>query len=447
VEWCVDTRILGASAVLETEICAHLLRHCVEPGAVELARATIQQALRSRPPGMLWVGLDWEDPFPQLEVYRLRDGQMPTGLLAPGVARCHDQLALRTASLAGTEPQRTRLPVARAFEGDLDPHPRARGGIVDGLPLSVAGAMTDELAASRTLEEAAARAGATMAEQVAASTELPADSPAEIAELFIEAELQLGGDFHLVSTTETRAVLGNRRCPFGPSAHRGVCRFTSSLAGGLAARQAGAAEITLDERLAMGDAQCRLIVDLGTPTGRLTSHRYTWPPAGFVSVDTEEHPAVTRGFKVTLSLQLPRDRLSVPVTRHLVGAALREVGVITEDIDDVELALSEACANVIDHSGPGDIYEVAVTVAPTACHIRVIDLGHGFDHHALSPQMAALDAEHGRGVALMHALVDQVRFESQPEQGTVVHLVKNLRFDDNLPVRKLMLDSLNRQPD
>lgn len=68
-------------------------------------------------------------------------------------------------------------------------------------------------------------------------------------------------------------------------------------------------------------------------------------------------------------------------------------------------------------------------------------------HHALSPDVAALDAEHGRGVALVHALVDQVRFESRPEHGTVVHFVESLHFDDNLPVRKLMREPLDRNRD
>jgi serine/threonine-protein kinase RsbW len=337
------------------------------------------------------------------------------------------------------------LPVARPPEGDLDPRPRDGEGIVDELPLSVLGVVSDELAAGRTLEEAAARAGATAAKQIELPSGPPTMTPAAIAELLVKAEGGLGGDFHVVSADQHRAVLRNRRCPFGPSAQSGMCRFTSALAGGFAARLAGGAEVTLHERLALGDRQCQLTLDLGPPTGRLTSHQYTWPPAGFVPVDSEEQSPVTRGFKVTLSLELPRDRLSVPVTRHLVSAAMREVGVITGDTDDVELALTEACANVIDHSGPGDVYEVAVTVAPAACHIRVVDLGHGFDHESLSSQMADRDAEHGRGVALMHALVDQVRFESRPEHGTVVHLVKNLHFDDDLPVRKLMLESFGRE--
>jgi serine/threonine-protein kinase RsbW len=146
-----------------------------------------------------------------------------------------------------------------------------------------------------------------------------------------------------------------------------------------------------------------------------------------------------RGFELTLALQLPRDRLSVRVTRHLVRSALDQVGVVAEDSDAVELAVTEACANVIDHSGPGDAYDVTVTISPEECHIRVIDVGRGLDDGAMGePRMAEGDAEHGRGVALMHALVDQVRFDSQPEQGTVVHLVKRLRFHESATARRLM---------
>jgi hypothetical protein len=370
MDWSVDTRVLGASANLETEICAHLQRHSQQPAAVELARPAIQRALADRLPGLWWVSLDWEDPNPLLEIQALTEGMEPGTPLTAGVAHHHNRSTLQASLADEEEPERTQLAVARPPEGDLDPRPRDKKGIVGDLPLSVLGVVSDELAAGRTLEEAAARAGATMAEQIALPADEVAATPAAIAAMLVAAQGGLGGDFHVVAADQHRAVLRNRRCPFGPSAQSGMCRFTSALAGGFAARLAGGAEVTLDERLALGDPQCQLIVDLGPPTGRLTSHRYTWPPAGFVPVDIEEQTPVTRGFKVTLSLQLPRDRLSVPVTRHLVSAALQEVGVITEDIDDVELALTEACANVIDHSGPGDIYEVAVTVAPFACHIR-----------------------------------------------------------------------------
>src|SRR5215210_4220987 len=129
-----------------------------------------------------------------------------------------------------------------------------------------------------------------------------------------------------------------------------------------------------------------------------------------------------------LTLSFPRDEMSIPVARHIVKAALENVGVEDECVHDVEVALSEACGNVLQHSGPGDQYEVNVELADQTCSIRVIDTGRGFDFAALSGERAALSAERGRGVNLMHALVDRVKFISKPEAGTVVHLEKDLGY-------------------
>src|SRR5262249_29396387 len=124
----------------------------------------------------------------------------------------------------------------------------------------------------------------------------------------------------------------------------------------------------------------------------------------------------TDGFLISLTLCLPRDRLSVPVVRHLVHYALGEVGVVPVTADEVELALAEACANVLTHAGPGDVYEVTITIGPLSCDIRVTDVGRGFDYASLNRDMADTESESGRGVALMLALMDQVRFESAPER-------------------------------
>ncbi|HET6873909.1 MAG TPA: hypothetical protein VFH70_03980, partial [Acidimicrobiales bacterium] len=166
MDWCVDTRVLNAPADLETEICAHLRRHCDQPAAIELARPAIQEALADRPPGLWWVSLDWEDAYPLLEVQPLDEGVDFDNPVTDGLAHFPDRTALRAALADDGKPERTRLTVARSPEGDLDPHPRDPHGSVDGLPLSVLGMVSDELAAGRTLEEAAARAGATVADRI-----------------------------------------------------------------------------------------------------------------------------------------------------------------------------------------------------------------------------------------------------------------------------------------
>ena len=142
--------------------------------------------------------------------------------------------------------------------------------------------------------------------------------------------------------------------------------------------------------------------------------------------------------QVKYSLFLPRDAQTVPVARRLCRGAMEELGITRACLHDVSLAVTEACANVIEHSSDtDDEYEVAVVINETRCEIRVVDTGRGFDHTTLSEELAAPSAERGRGVSLMRALVDNVRFESQPQAGTVVHLVKTLELEDHSPLRNL----------
>lgn len=115
--------------------------------------------------------------------------------------------------------------------------------------------------------------------------------------------------------------------------------------------------------------------------------------------------------EITLALNLPRDEMSVPVARRIVDTSLRTVGVEGACVDDVTLALTEACTNVLKHSGPGDEYEVRVKLADSLCSIEVCDIGRGFDFATLAEGEAATDAERGRGVQLMKLLVDRVRFQ------------------------------------
>lgn len=140
--------------------------------------------------------------------------------------------------------------------------------------------------------------------------------------------------------------------------------------------------------------------------------------------------------EINMGLLLPRDARTVPVARHICREALRELGVHDGCVADIEVALTEACTNVLDHSQAGDEYEVQVTLAEHDCVIRVVDHGRGFDTDA--PRQRADDgAESGRGIALMQALVDRVKFESRPAAGTVVHLEKQLEYADGAPIASL----------
>ncbi len=131
--------------------------------------------------------------------------------------------------------------------------------------------------------------------------------------------------------------------------------------------------------------------------------------------------------QLVLLVSLPRDNLSIPVSRHIVVDALRELGVAEDCISDIAVAQSEACTNVVDHSGPGDEYEVKVEICDDRCVISVVDTGRGFDSaHVRRP--TDVGAERGRGIQLMRALVDEVHFLSDAATGTAVRLEKFLVF-------------------
>ena len=134
--------------------------------------------------------------------------------------------------------------------------------------------------------------------------------------------------------------------------------------------------------------------------------------------------------ELSLALTLPRDEQTVPVARHIVRNAMEQVGVEVTCVDDMELALSEACTNVLVHSGPGDQYVVRLDLEDRLGLIRVIDVGRGFDSAGLQAGGTLPEDERGRGLGLMQALVDRVDFTSRAEAGTVVTLEKVLTYAD-----------------
>lgn len=94
---------------------------------------------------------------------------------------------------------------------------------------------------------------------------------------------------------------------------------------------------------------------------------------------------------------------------------------------DIEIALRETLTNAVVHGNqadPGKRVGVVWRVTPDGeIWIIVCDQGTGFDTEAVPDPTAPENqlATHGRGIYLMHALMDDVWFD---EGGTVVYLHK-----------------------
>jgi serine/threonine-protein kinase RsbW len=134
--------------------------------------------------------------------------------------------------------------------------------------------------------------------------------------------------------------------------------------------------------------------------------------------------------RIDVAVCLPQEAETVALIRGAVTSTLSLFGVDEECVEDIRLALSEACTNVIEHAHATDEYEVRVQVDDDRCEISVKNAGDGFDFAALEGQMPGGESARGRGVAIMRAVMDQVRFSSEPREGTIVHLVKQLDVRD-----------------
>jgi serine/threonine-protein kinase RsbW len=128
--------------------------------------------------------------------------------------------------------------------------------------------------------------------------------------------------------------------------------------------------------------------------------------------------------QVHAQLSLPRDARYVGLLRAVAQSVLADLDAPLDASQDIQLALTEACGNVIRHATETAEYRVMLHVREDGCEVEVADSGPGFDPPDLSSPPVAIDLESGRGVQLMNALVDDLEFHCDGD-ATRVRLVKH----------------------
>jgi quercetin dioxygenase-like cupin family protein/anti-sigma regulatory factor (Ser/Thr protein kinase) len=151
------------------------------------------------------------------------------------------------------------------------------------------------------------------------------------------------------------------------------------------------------------------------------------------------------GVEITMVLHLPRDAVSVPVSRRVLDGCLQTLGVTPDTRADIALALSEACANVILHAGTGQEYQVQVSARNGCCVIEVINAGswngapaRDGSRPAVTGQPVPATAEHGRGLTIIDAVTDNLQLTGSERNGTTVHFEKTLQWLPDAPGQHLL---------
>jgi anti-sigma regulatory factor (Ser/Thr protein kinase) len=332
VDWYLDRRELVGD--LRRELSQYLHRHAVPGSDDEIADAelivseAVGNAVRHTA-GPVWVSLSWATRLPVLQVFDVGPGFDAETLRAPPGPPASDALlddddpellladsgrGLQIISALAPEVRASVranagmvlsviLPVPRRTTGSYDP-PRRRTNVLpalaEALPEGGFGkesflrALVVQL--SQTVEAnhgpdaaeaAVAQVGTDIGGQMEQEFRLAEAvvgrmTPEQLGRCFVRLKHAIDGGFTVVEATPERIVMENTRCPFGDAVLRApaLCRMTSSVFGGIAARNAtDDVAVLLEERIAVGDPGCRVVVSLVPPAPEAApfAHHYRMP--------------------------------------------------------------------------------------------------------------------------------------------------------------------------
>jgi serine/threonine-protein kinase RsbW len=136
-----------------------------------------------------------------------------------------------------------------------------------------------------------------------------------------------------------------------------------------------------------------------------------------------------------MSLRMKAVLENVPRAIECVTEWAQEAGFDERALYEIQLAVDEACANVVDHAyqgvDPGDI-EVLCRLDDQILTVQVRDWGRGFDLASVSdPDLDAPLEERtlgGLGLFLVKQVMDDVQFASDPELGNELMMSKRLHI-------------------
>lgn len=132
-------------------------------------------------------------------------------------------------------------------------------------------------------------------------------------------------------------------------------------------------------------------------------------------------------------LKLPSQSDNLSLIREVVSKVATKVGFSNDDVSKIELAVDEACANVIKHAYGNNskkLIDVLIKVDTQKLMVVVTDKGKGFDPNKIKlPKMNEYLQEMrvgGLGIYLIETLMDKVNFDVRPGIRNQVKMIKYL---------------------
>lgn len=137
--------------------------------------------------------------------------------------------------------------------------------------------------------------------------------------------------------------------------------------------------------------------------------------------------AVEREVPELVELRIPSRPEWVALARLAAATVANRLSFSIEEIEDVKLAVAEACTAVIQHEKHGEFIQLTCEALADSLRVRVHDSGRHGLQAAEGPRMNFDEARiAGLGVFLIRTLMDEVSYDLHPQLGTDLLMVKRL---------------------
>lgn len=130
----------------------------------------------------------------------------------------------------------------------------------------------------------------------------------------------------------------------------------------------------------------------------------------------------------TIKMEISANPDFVSIIRLTTSGIANKIGFSIDDIEDIKVAVSEACTNAIKYSGDKKVC-ITYTILENGLDIEIKDSGKGYDVESIAIPDLTQPKENGLGLFIIQTLMDDIKIESKDNEGTIIKMTKYLGVD------------------
>jgi serine/threonine-protein kinase RsbW len=150
-----------------------------------------------------------------------------------------------------------------------------------------------------------------------------------------------------------------------------------------------------------------------------------------LEVEQDDLPAS----KEVVEIRLPNQLQYLSIVAEFVGSVCRNHKVPDKELDDILLAVDEACTNIIKYAyqvGPINYFKVRIAFDREVVQVDLLDQGTKFNPLEMPlPDMEAItgdgkERDLSLGIYFMRKAMDDIRYRYSPNEGNHLTLIKRI---------------------